>query len=414
MVLHSAGIRLMARTKKGTPPSYRRHSSGQACVTVRLPDGRRREIVLGPWDSPESRAEYRRILAELDTNQGRSPTQAPAHAPAGLSVNEIILAFWRHAEQHYRASDGTPTGEADNYREALRPLRQLYGHTSAADFGPLALRAVREAMVIAGLSRGVVNARVNRVRRVFKWAASFEMVPAPVYEALRTVAGLQAGRTEAREGAGVKPVPVAHVNVTLPFLPVPVAAMIRLQLLTGMRVGEVMVMRAIDLNTTGPVWTYTPAKHKNQHRGMVRVIYLGPQAQDIIKPFLTTDLHAYLFSPRAATAARNARARAARKTPLYPSHVAHQARKRKVKPKRAPGARYRRHSYRQSVRRACKKAGVPAWNPLQLRHTAATAIRARYGLEAAKAILGHTRVETSQIYAERDLSKAQEIMREIG
>jgi integrase len=404
----------MARTKKGTPPSYRQHSSGQACVTVRLPGGRRREILLGPWDSPESRAEYRRILAELDTNQGRLPQPASVDAPARLSVNEIILAFWKHAEQHYRAPDCTPTGEADNYREALRPLRQLYGHTAAADFGPLALRAVREAMVKAGLSRGVVNARVSRVRRVFKWAASFEMVPAPVYEALRTVAGLHASRTEAREGTGVKPAPAAHVNSTLPFLPAPVAAMVRLQLLTGMRVGEVMAMRAIDLNTTGPVWTYTPARHKNQHRGMGRVIYLGPQAQEIIKPFLTTDLHAYLFSPRAATAARNAAARAKHKTPLYPSHVAHQARKRKTKPKRAPGARYRRHSYRQAVRRACKKANVPAWNPLQLRHTAATAIRARYGLEAAKAILGHTRVETSQIYAERDMGRAEEIMGEIG
>jgi integrase len=333
---------------------------------------------------------------------------------ASLSVNEIILAFWRHAEQHYRAVDGAPTGEADNYRDALRPLRALYSHTAARDFGPLALRAVRAEMVKAGLSRGVVNARINRVRRVFRWAASFELVPATVYEALRTVTGLQKGRSEAREGEGVQPVAVEHVTATVPFLPVPVRAMAELQLLTGMRVGEVMVMRAIDLTMSGPVWTYRPASHKNMHRGRDRVIYLGPQAQDTIKPFLTTDLHAYLFSPRAATAARNARARAARKTPLYPSHVAHQARKRKVKPKRAPGARYRRHSYRQAVRRACKKAGVPAWNPLQLRHTAATAIRARYGLEAAKAILGHTKVETSQIYAERDMGRAEEIMREIG
>jgi integrase len=57
---------------------------------------------------------------------------------------------------------------------------------------------------------------------------------------------------------------------------------------------------------------------------------------------------------------------------------------------------------------------VPHWSPLQLRHTAATEIRARYGVEAAKVVLGHTKVETTQIYAERDLGKAREIMREIG
>jgi integrase len=266
-------------------------------------------------------------------------------------------------------------------------------------------------MVKVGLSRGVVNARLNRVRRVFKWAASYELLPATVYEALRTVAGLQKGRSEAPEGQGVAPVAEEHVIATLPFLPAPVAAMVRLQQLTGMRVGEVMVMRAIDLTMNGPIWSYRPAKHKNKYRGHERVIYLGPQAQDILRPFLTTDLTAYLFSPRAATAARNASARAKRKTKRTPSQL---ARKPKANPKRVPGARYRRHSYRQAVRRACKKAGVPPWSPLQLRHTAATAIRARYGLEAAKAILGHTRVETSQIYAERDLGKAQEIMAEIG
>ena len=75
----------------------------------------------------------------------------------------------------------------------MRLLKALYGHTTARDFGPLALRAVREEMVRAGLSRGVVNARVNRVRRLFKWAASFELLPATGYEALRTVAGLRKG-----------------------------------------------------------------------------------------------------------------------------------------------------------------------------------------------------------------------------
>jgi integrase len=396
----------MRKPTQRTPAYCLHRASGQAVVRI---DGK--DHYLGKYDTPDSRAEYDRLVAEWLGN-GRS--LPPSSTAASLSVNEVILAFWKHAEQHYRAEDGTPTGEADNYREALRPLRQLYGHTPAADFGPLALRAVREAMVKAGLSRGVVNARVNRVRRVFKWAASLEMVPASAYEALRTVAGLQKGRSQAPEGEGVAPVAEEHVTATLPFLPAPVRAMCELQMLTGMRVGEVMVMRAIDLSMSEPVWTYRPASHKNKYRSRDRVIYLGPKAQAVVTPFLTTDLEAYLFSPRAATAARNARARAARKSPLYPSHVANQARKRKAKPKRAPGARYRRHSYRQAVRRACQKAGVPTWSPLQLRHTAGTGIRARYGLEAAKAILGHTRVETSQIYAERDMGRAEEIMREIG
>jgi integrase len=187
--------------------------------------------------------------------------------------------------------------------------------------------------------------------------------------------------------------------------------MAELQLLTGMRAGEAMVMRAIDLHMSGPVWTYRPASHKNRHRGLDRVIFLGPQAQEVIKPFLTTNLEAYLFSPRAHVEAMHRRRAEQRKTRRTPSEL---RRGRKAKPRRVPAERYNRRSYRVAIVRACRKAGVPAWSPLQLRHTAATLILAKYGLEAAKAILGHTRVETSQIYAERDLGRAAEIMAEIG
>jgi integrase len=51
---------------------------------------------------------------------------------------------------------------------------------------------------------------------------------------------------------------------------------------------------------------------------------------------------------------------------------------------------------------------------LQLRHTAATAIRARYGLEAAQAVLGHAKPDTTLIYAEKDLAAARAVMAEIG
>jgi integrase len=64
--------------------------------------------------------------------------------------------------------------------------------------------------------------------------------------------------------------------------------------------------------------------------------------------------------------------------------------------------------------RACKAAGVPAWSPLQLRHTAATVIRERFGVEAAQGVLGHSRVETTQVYAERLLGQAARVAKAIG
>jgi hypothetical protein len=83
-------------------------------------------------------------------------------------------------------------------------------------------------------------------------------------------------------------------------------------------------------------------------------------------------------------------------------------------PKLAQGRRYTRHSYRVAVQRACRRAGLPPWSPRQLRHTRATLIRQAYGLEGAKAVLGHADTKITEIYAERDLELAMRIMREIG
>jgi integrase len=322
-----------------------------------------------------------------------------------------MLAFWRHAEQHYRHEDGTTTSELVNLRYSLRPLKELYGTLPAEDLSPLKLKAVRQRMIDAGLCRTLINQRVGHILRVYRWGVAEELVPETVHRALAAVTGLQKGRTEAPEREAVKPVAVEVVEATLPKMPAPVAAMTQLQLLTGMRAGEVVVMRAIDLTMGGPVWAYRPATHKNKHRGADRVIHLGPKAQEVIRPFLRPDVGAYLFSPRDYVEGLHARRAAGRKSKRTPSEL---RRQRKAQPQRKPAERYDRRSYRQAIIRACKAAKVPRWSPLQLRHTAATLLRAKYGIEAAKVILGHTRVETSQIYAERDLIRAQEIMREIG
>src|SRR5439155_1693280 len=61
---------------------------------------------------------------------------------------------------------------------------------------------------------------------------------------------------------------------------------------------------------------YTPARHKTLYRGHSRVVYLGPKAQEILRPWLRTDLAAYLFQPVEAEAWRREQRHAKRKTPL--------------------------------------------------------------------------------------------------
>jgi integrase len=388
------------------PPSYRLHrSDGRAVVTI---NGR--DFFLGKHGTPESRAEYDRLVGEYLANGRRLP-RAEGGAPADPSVNEVIVAFWRHAETHYRHADGTPTGELDNYRDALRPLHRLYGTKPARDFSPRALKAVRESMIRSGLARGTINQRVGRVVRLFRWAVTEELIPPGVHQGLKAVPGLQKGRTAAREADPVKPVPEAFVDAVRPYVSAQVWAMIELQRLTAMRPGEVCVMRTCDLDTSGNVWIYRPARHKTGHRGRARTIPLGPKAQAVIRPWLKTDLSAYLFSPSEAVAEFRGRRRENRKTPLTPSQ---RARKPRRSPRRAPGAAYDVRAYTHAIHRGCRAADIPIWGANRLRHNAATAVRARYGIEAARSLLGHADLRVTQVYAEADEGRAREIMWEVG
>jgi integrase len=373
-----------------------------------MSDGRRRDVLLGRYGSAESKVEYERVLAEW-----RAPSDSGSSA-AGLSVNELLIAYLKHAESYYRDAEGRPTSEITDIRYALRKVRESYGLTPAARFGPLALKSVRNRMIDAGWCRTRINKQVDRVKRCFRWGVSEELVPASIGHGLASVSGLAKGRTPARETDPVRPVPEAHVNAALAHLSAPVAAMVRVQLLTGMRPGEVTIIRGCDLDVTGAVWTYRPAKHKNDWRGRDRVVCIGPRAQAVLRPFLKLDTQAYLFSPADAEAARDRERRRQRATPLYPSHQRRYDRQRAAKERRPLGDRYTTASYGRAIDRACEKAGVPAWAPNRLRHSHATEIRRRFGLEAAGAALGHAKMSATELYAEKDAALAQRIAGEVG
>ena len=399
-------------------PSYRFHkSTNRAVVTL---DGR--DIFLGRYNSPESWQKFDRMINEW-LGAGR---QLPV-VDEELTVLELLARFWKHAEVTYRRPDGSPTSELDNFRQALRPLKAMYADHPARAFGPRALRAVQAEMVRRGWCRTNINKQVSRVRTVFKWATSHELIPPAVYHALATVEGLRRGRTDAPDHAEVRPVPEAYVNAVLPFVSRQVGAMIRLQLLTGMRPGEVVIMRGADIDTTGKLWVYAPAEHKTAHHGHARTIYLGPQAIEVVRPFLRTDLAAPLFSPAEAETERLAQLHAARKTPLNCGNVP--GSNRRAQPLRQAGEAYTVDTYRRAIARACDRANawakggvvmgnderlIPHWHPHQLRHTAATELRKQFGIEAARIILGHRSARITEIYAEVDVGRAREIMRQIG
>jgi integrase len=251
--------------------------------------------------------------------------------------------------------DGTPSSEMENFRQALRHLRALYGHTEATAFGPLALRAVQNKMIELGWCRTHLDKQISRIRSVFKWAASQELLPSSIDEALRTVNGLKWGRSTARETEAIKPVPESHILAVLPHVSRQVRALIELQLLTAARAGELVAMRRIYLDTTDPeTWIYQPVQHKTARHGHKRQIYLGPRAQEIVRPFLLDrPPEAFLFSPVEAEAERRAQLHASRATPLSCGN--RPGSNRSPVPKRQPRDHYDVDSYRRAIQRACQK-----------------------------------------------------------
>jgi integrase len=393
-------------------PSYRLHrSSGQGVVTL---SGR--DHYCGRYGTPESRAAYDRLIAEW-LLAGR----AGGDRAADLTISELGVAYLKWAKTYYTRRSAATT-EPSTIALALRPLRALYGDALAAEFGPLRLKAVRETMIAEGrLCRREINRRIRHLVRLFRWGAGEELVAASVPQALSCVPGLKAGRCAARETAPIKPVDFEVVMATLPYLSATVGAMVRIGFATGARPGELCNLLVEDIDRSTDPWKVVLGAHKTAHHGKTRVLYFGPVVQAVLAPLLeAAGESGPVFSPARSEAARHAAQRAARKSKVQPSQ---RARGKTVR-KKAPGARYTPSSFQQAIAKALRKANkdraaqglptLPSWSPNMLRHAAATRIRAAFGIEVARTVLGHSRLDVTEVYAERDEAAAIEAMKKLG
>jgi integrase len=349
-------------------------ASGKAYVTDPATG---KETYFGPAGSPEAEARYGRWVAEF-TARGRAGPAPPAE---GLTVGQLVVAYLKHVDAEY-VKDGRPTSEPRTVRTALAPAHDVYELTPAADFGPAALKAVREKYVAAGWKRPHVNAQVRRLRQMFRWAVEMELLPVERLLALRAVRSLRKGKTPAPEGRKVPPVPAADLEAALAALRPRWQTVVRLHLLAACRAQDVLGVRGRDIDRAAhaPLWLYTPAHFKTEHHeGAARRIFLGARCQELLAPLLAAAGPDDWLFPRRDRAG--------------PVSVA---------------------TYNSAVNRACKRAGVPLWSPLQLRHTALTEVRQRFGLEGAQVRGGHKHAKTTEMYAERDEELARKIAKEMG
>lgn len=357
----------MPRGRKPVWPPQPKTRRGKWYVRVPNAAGGYSEVTLGPAESDEARRELARIVAE--TAVGGVPA-------GGITVDAAVLDYM--AARAGRDEQRT----LDRRRLALQVVLDLYGHKPLSSFGPLALKACRLRWVEAGYARVYVNALACCLRAWMKWCASEEKCQHSQALALTSVAGLRAGETAAPEREGRQPADPEAVRRTLPHLrPVP-RAMAELQLLTGMRPGEVcrltpgMIDRdwmAVDGVT---VWLARFKAHKGRWRGHKREVPVGPLAQALLTQFLQCGKNEPCFA--------NAGGR--------PFHVRH---------------------YDRNVARACAAAGVDPWTPHQLRHRVGTDVYTDYGMDDAQAVLGHDSPDATAIYAKR-LQRAARVIARIG
>ncbi len=136
--------------------------------------------MLGLYGSAASKEAYQRVIAEWISSPAKQPGNSVEAAP--LTVSALILGYWRFAAAHYGFEADRGRGDFYCLRDALKVARSNYGRTPAQEFGPLALKACRAKMIEKDWSRKYINAQVDRIRRMFRWAAEEELLPGSIFQ----------------------------------------------------------------------------------------------------------------------------------------------------------------------------------------------------------------------------------------
>jgi integrase len=371
-------------------PKLSRHVDGRAYCRWHA-DGRQHYRYFGRHGSPEATEAYKQFARDWVTAATR-PEQSPAVANSeavgqgGVSVARLATHFLGHADTTYRKL-GRRTSEYHLHQAALLRLVAGWGTTPVAHFRPADLAELVRRLVDEGLSRRTIDGYQARIVSVFRWGSRQGYTSAGHVATLAEVPRLVPGRTTAAEPEPVRSVPLEDVERTIAALirrPV-YEPLIRLQLITAARPGELLRLRPCDLDRShGDLWKYEDASHKNLHRRKRRVLWLGARAQAVLSPLL-----ADCPEPTAA---------------VFATVVAGQRRPVTV------------NRYRQAVAIACDRAGVTRWHPHQLRHNRATELQRLYECdEAVRTTLGDTPEVARQVYVD-DPSEAvaRRIARETG
>lgn len=391
----------MRTTKLATKfPKLTHHKpTGQARVRLRG-----RDVYCGVWGTPEAEAKYRRVLADYIA-AGIVPESRRHAGRSEPLVGDLMLVYVTDCKRRLK-----PRSYSASIQPILKPFRHVYAMLPVNAFTARDLIAHRETVMQAAkdagepLSRAYVNDKlVAVIRRMFKWGHAQGIVNAETWLAVQSVQPIAYNHPLVVRRPRVRPVSADAVAHTLGDLPPAVRDMVEVQRWTGARPAEVCGMRWADIDQTGEVWVCRPQDHKTAHHGHDREILIPARVQTILDGYRYRPADKSIFSPIDSERRRLIELRMLRQTPVQPSQRQRERDRSKGKGnrQRAPKDHYTTMTYGRAIARACERAGVEHWSPNQLRHLRLTEIRNQFGIEAAAGIAGHTRLETTQVYAAR-------------
>jgi integrase len=267
-------------------------------------------------------------------------------------------------------------GDENKTKQAFRLLAECFPDADSSNTDGDALGQFQIFLVQKGYARSQCNRFVKFIKTVFFWAA-IQKTPLITEErafTLRKVRALQPS-PRIKENKPRKPVPENYFDSCLPLLRPVIADMLRLQLLHAMRPGEVCGIKPCDIDFAhdGINWLYTPEAHKTAGRGLERTIVLCKASQEILKRYMKED------EPGKAIF-RNVR-----------------------------GNPFTTNIFDKIIRNTIKKHKLPKFTPYQVRHTVATKMAKRYGLEPTRALLGHADASMTRRYVDGDKDAIQQI-----
>ncbi len=332
----------------------------------------------------------------------KSPLFQECAQPARtVSLHELVAQF---------LAKNPPKNKSDynNVVKAFELLLELFPNADTANFTANQLLIFRNNLARRvsektgkTFSIDYVNKLVKFVRSVFNWGmnpntkalSEADMVPPLVSEtlgfALSKVPLLQPG--EGRANPERKDVPDEHIEAALKVLPPVIADILRIQLLTAMRPGEVCKMRVGDikrsredfamlgrLDFSGEMWLDELAEHKTAKKIGKKLIFLGAEEQKILRRYL---------QGRDSDPA----------TPLFGN-----------KRGRPMSGRV----YSNAVKNVIAEHGLPKFVPYLMRHSNVSRNSLAFGQDVARAVVGHTTCAMTQRYDHSDLEKAFEVVKE--